>query len=221
MFDFAAARRMMVDGQVRTADVNEPRLLAALSDIPREMFLPGHQAELAYLDRDLRVGGEGAPARHLLKPMVLAKLIQAAEIAETDAVLDVGCATGYSTAVLSRMALSVVGLEEDGTLAKSATEALARNGIRNAEIVSGPLIAGWPDRQPYDVIVVQGAVEVLPESLSGQLKEGGRLVCVFGRSPAGKATVCRMIDGALSERPIFDASAAMLPGFEKPPAFVF
>ena len=113
MFDFAAARRMMVDGQVRTADVNDSRLIAALTEVPREAFLPGHQAELAYLDRDLPVGEEGGRVRCLLKPMVLAKLIQAAEITETDRVLDVGCASGYSTAVLSRLCESVVGLEED------------------------------------------------------------------------------------------------------------
>src|SRR4249919_2610415 len=125
MTDFAAARRMMVDGQVRTADVTDPRLLAAMLEVPRERFFPGDKASLAYLDLDASVSAPGQPVRRLLKPMVLAKLIQAAAISETDRVLDVGCSSGYSTALLAHLAGAVVGLEEDPGLARQAADAMS------------------------------------------------------------------------------------------------
>lgn len=220
MTDFAAARRMMVDGQVRTADVTDPRLLAAMLELPRERFFPEEKAALAYLDLDVPVSEAGGPVRRLLKPMVLAKLIQAAGIAATDRVLDVGCATGYSTALLARLVGSVVGLEEDPALARRATEALAPAGLTNATIVTGPLTRGWPQEGPYDLIVLQGSTEIAPVALFDQLKDGGRLVCVLGRSP-GKAMLYRRIEGELSGRPVFDAAAALLPGFAKRQEFVF
>jgi protein-L-isoaspartate(D-aspartate) O-methyltransferase len=219
MIDFAAARRMMVDGQVRPADVTDRRLLGAMLELPRERFLPDDRAPLAYLDRDVPVGEPGAPVRHLLKPMVLAKLIHAAEIAETDRVLDVGCATGYSTALLARLAGFAVGLEEDELLARQAAEALA--GVVNARIVAGPLVGGWPSDGPYDAIVLQGSTEIAPASLLDQLKDGGRLTCVLGRGAGAKAMLYRRIEGELSGRAIFDAAAPPLPGFSRPPAFVF
>jgi protein-L-isoaspartate(D-aspartate) O-methyltransferase len=221
MIDFAAARRMMVDGQVRTADVTDPRLIGAMLDLPRERFFPEDKVSLAYLDRDVAVSEIGLPVRRLLKPMVLAKLLQVAEVAETDCVLDVGCATGYSTALLSRLAGSVVGLEEDAILAGQAVEALAGVGAANAKVVTGPLGRGCPAEGPYDLIVLQGSTEVVPAALLGQLKDGGRLVCVFGRGPAAKAMLYRMIGGDLSGRPIFDAAAGLLPGFSQPAEFVF
>ncbi len=220
MTDFAAARRMMVDGQVRTADVTDPRLLAAMLELPRERFFPEDKAALAYLDLDVPVSEAGGTVRCLLKPMVLAKLIQAAGIAATDRVLDVGCATGYSTALLARLVGSVVGLEEDPVLARRATEALAPAGLTNATIVTGPLTRGWPQEGPYDLIVLQGSTEIVPVALFDQLKDGGRLVCVLGRSP-GKAMLYRRIEGELSGRPVFDAAAALLPGFAKRQEFVF
>jgi protein-L-isoaspartate(D-aspartate) O-methyltransferase len=218
MTDFAALRRMMVDGQVRTADVTDPRLLAALLALPREKFFPENKTALAYLDLDVAVSEPGAPARRLLKPMVLAKLISAAGIAETDHVLDVGCATGYSTALLARLAGSVVGLEEDAALARQASAALT--GVPNARIVTGPLARGCPDQAPYDLILLEGSCDVVPGVLFDQLKLGGRLACVIGRGP-GKATIYRRIEGDLSHRVVFDAAAATLPGFAKPPQFVF
>jgi protein-L-isoaspartate(D-aspartate) O-methyltransferase len=221
MTDFAAARRMMVDGQVRTADVTDLRLLAAMLELPRERFFPEDRASLAYLDLDVAVSEPDLPVRRLLKPMVLAKLIQAAEIAEGDRVLDVGCATGYSTALLSRLAGSVVGLEEDRVLAGRAAAALAELGMANAEVAVGPLGGGWPGAGPYDVILLQGSTEVVPISLFGQLKEGGWLACVLGCGPAGKAMLYRLIEGDVSGRAVFDAAAAPLPGFSKPPEFVF
>jgi protein-L-isoaspartate(D-aspartate) O-methyltransferase len=221
MIDFAAARRMMVDGQVRTADVTDPRLLAAMLELPRERFFPDEKASLAYLDLDAPVTAQGQPVRRLLKPMVLAKLLQAAAITETDRVLDVGCNSGYSTALLAHLAGSVVGLEEDPGLARQATDALSWAGMPNAKIVTGTLARGCAGEGPYDAIVLQGSVEVVPVALFDQLKDGGRLVGVLGRGPTGKAMLYRRIEGELSGRPVFDAAAAPLPGFAKPHEFVF
>ena len=221
MLDFAAARRMMVDGQVRTADVTDPRLVGAMLELPRERFFPEDRASLAYLDLDVAVNEPGAAVRRLLKPMVLAKLIQAAAVAETDRVLDVGCACGYSTALLAHLAGSVVGLEEDKMLAGQASEALGEFALANARIVTGPLAQGHPEGAPYDVIVLEGTVEAVPTALVEQLANGGRLVCVQGRGPGTKAMIYRLIDGDFSGRAVFDAAAATLPGFAKPAEFVF
>jgi len=217
MFDAATARRMMVDGQIRTADVTDLDLIAAMAAVPRELFVPPPLAEQAYLDSDIALGG----GRALLKPMVLAKLIQAAGVGGGDHVLDVGCGAGYSSAVLSRIAGSVVALEQDAALARGAQQALTASGATQVVIATGPLTAGWPAAAPYDVILLNGAAEIVPESLAKQLKPNGRLVCVFGRVPAGKATIFRPIEGHLVGRPIFDAAASVLPGFVAPPAFVF
>jgi protein-L-isoaspartate(D-aspartate) O-methyltransferase len=220
MFDFAAARRMMVDCQVRTSDVTDQRIIAAMLDLPRERFVPERNASLAYLDLDAAVTS-GTPARRLLKPMVLAKLVQAAEIGPQDRVLDVACATGYSSALLARLARNVVALEEDASLARHARENLAAVGAVNAEVVSGALPDGWPAGAPYDVIFVNGAAEVVPERLLRQLAPGGRLVGVVGRAPASKAVLYLASGGQASALPIFDAAAPPLPGFAEPPAFVF
>jgi protein-L-isoaspartate(D-aspartate) O-methyltransferase len=215
MTDYAAARRNMVDGQVRTADVTDLRILSAMQEVARERFVPPQAAALAYLDLDLAVG-EG---RRLLKPMVLAKLIQTANIAPTDKVLDAGCATGYSAALLARIGGEVVAQEQDENLAQVARGALA--SLPNVRVVSGPLAAGWPQAAPYDVILLEGATETMPQALCRQLNDGGRLVCVLGSGPAAKAMLyCRSGDD-VGGRPIFDAAAALLPGFAKPPAFAF
>lgn len=220
MFDLVAARRTMVDSQVRPSDVTDQRIIAAMLDLPRERFVPERDAALAYLDRDVAVT-TGASPRRLLKPMVLAKLIQAAEIGRSDHVLDVGCATGYSTAVLAQLAGSVVALEEDATLARHARENLAAVTAA-AEVVTGALTDGWPARAPYDVILINGAVETVPERLFHQLAVGGRLVAVVGRAPASKAMrYLAAADGRASAIPIFDAAASQLPGFAEPQRFVF
>ena len=217
MIDFAAARRHMVDGQVRTADVTDLRILSAMQEIPRERFVPPASADIAYLDFDLPVGEGGS--RRLIKPMVLAKLIHAAEIASTDRVLDVGCATGYGAAVLSHVAGAVVALEQDAGLAQAARTALA--GTTNVSVVSGPLTAGWPQGGPYDVIILEGATEIAPQAYLSQLKEGGRLACVLGGGPGAKAMIYYRSGDELGGRPVFDASAALLPGFAKTPVFAF
>jgi len=217
MFDAATARRLMVEGQVRTADVTDADLLEAMQTLPRERFLPPSLAQLAYVDGDIPIGS----GRALLKPMVLAKLIQAARVGREERVLDVGCGTGYSTAVLARLAGSVIGLEQDPELARQAKDALADVGAEKVEVAVGPLTAGWPPGGPYDVILLEGATEIAPEALGRQLRPAGRLVGVYGRFPAAKATIFHLIEGQLVGRPIFDAAAPLLPGFVAPPAFVF
>jgi protein-L-isoaspartate(D-aspartate) O-methyltransferase len=223
MSDFATMRRMMVDGQIRPSDITDPRLIDAMLDIPREIFLPAGKAGLAYLDQDLAVGAarEGGTIRRLLKPMVMAKMIQALDLAETDHVLDVGCLTGYSSAILDRMAGSVVALEEDTFLASEARAALAKAGASAVKVVQGWLVEGYGPEAPYDAILVNGAVEVPPEALLGQLRDGGRLVCIQGSSPAAKAVLYSKDLGDIGRRPVFDATAPVLPGFAAPKAFVF
>jgi protein-L-isoaspartate(D-aspartate) O-methyltransferase len=218
--DFAAARRAMVDSQVRPNDVTDLRILAAMLELPRERFVPQAQQVMAYADFDVPVTPGNRDVRRLLKPMVLAKLIHAANIRDSDHVLDVGCATGYSSALLARLAGSVVALEEE-PLARYAKETLASIGETRIDVVTGPLAAGWPPGAPYDLIFLNGSTEVVPRAYAPQLKEGGRLAAVVGKGPAAKAMVYRWIDGDFSGWPVFDAGAPLLPGFAAPPAFVF
>ena len=223
MTDFAAARRMMVDSQVRTNDVTDPRIIAAMLELPRERFVPQTKADLAYLDFDAPVteAAHGKPARRLLKPMVLAKLVQAAALQASDHVLDVGCASGYSSALLARLARSVIALEEDEALFRLARENLKAVGADNVAVAAGPLTQGCQATAPYDVIFLNGASEVAPDALCRELKAGGRLVAVVGRAPTAQAMLYRSVGGDVSAWPIFDAAAPVLPGFAAPPAFVF
>lgn len=223
MADFETARRMMVDGQVRTVDVTDRPLLAVLGEIPRERFVPGHLRNLAYVDRDLEVvpAAAGRAARYLIDVGPFARMVQAAELQPTDAVLDVGCGTGYSAAVLSRLAGSVVALESDPELAHEASSTLAGLGAGNVSVVTGALTAGAPGHGPYDAILLEGAVEVVPDALLDQLKPDGRLIAIVGADRTARATVYRRSGEGISARPVFDAYVAALPGFQKPKAFVF
>jgi protein-L-isoaspartate(D-aspartate) O-methyltransferase len=231
MVDFRAARRAMVDGQIRTNGVTNLDLIGAMLDVPREAFVSERQAALAYLDRDLPMpSGSGAP-RYLIKPEVTAKLIQAADVMPQDRVLVVAAATGYSAAVVSRLAAAVVALEEDPGLAEMAQANLRHLGVANVTVVTGSLSAGWPAAAPYDVILVEGGVETVPEAMFDELSMGGRLITVLyeGRGDAagpvdgkvGKAMLYRDARGEVGGRALFDASAPLLPGFAKARAFVF
>lgn len=217
MTDYSAERRHMVDGQVRPNNVTDLRVISAMLDVPRERFVPPAASALAYLDIDLAVGEGGS--RRLLKPMVLAKLLDAADLRASDRVLDVGCATGYAAAVLARIAGEVVALEQDASLAKTAQAALS--SLPNVSVVSGPLVDGWPSAAPYDVILLEGTTEVEPQAFCSQLNDSGRLICIFGAAPNTKAMVYRRSGGELGGRSIFDAAAGLLPGFAKTPVFAF
>jgi protein-L-isoaspartate(D-aspartate) O-methyltransferase len=223
MVDFRTARRAMVDGQVRTADVTDLSILAAMLDIPREAFVPQARAALAYLDRDVPIAGATAagPARFLMKPMVLGRLIQAADPALTDRVLVIGAGTGYSAAVLSRLAAKITALEEDESLFQQARSVLSSLGSHNINVIRGYLIDGAPDSAPYDVILIDGGVETVPDRLCTQLSPRGRLLAVEVTGPAGKAKLFQPVNGRFSGRELFDASAPVLPGFSVAPAFVF
>jgi protein-L-isoaspartate(D-aspartate) O-methyltransferase len=218
MADSATLRRMMVDGQVRIADVTDRALLDAMLDVPRERFAPG-EAALAYLDLDLPVGKGGT--RRLLKPMVLAKMLQALDLTPDDKVLDVGCATGYGAALMARLAGEVIALEQDDSLLAEAKAAFAASGIANVRAVQGRLTDGCKAESPFNAILVEGCIEIGPETLCGQLADGGRLICIQGAGPAAKALIYRRDGDDITGRAVFDANAATLPGFARAPSFVF
>lgn len=221
MSDFSTARGKMVDGQVRPSDVTDPRIIDAMMALPREIFVPEDRRALAYLDLDLDVGEKGAPKRHLIKPVVVAKMIQAAEIKTTDNVLVVGCATGYTAALMAKLADRVTATESDPALAAKASDNLVSLGLRHVTIVPATASNGAPARAPYDVIILEGATEIVPDTLYGQLAPEGRLVGVFAIGGAPRAVIVTRSRSDFGSRPLFDASAPVLPGLERPPAFVF
>ncbi len=216
--NYAVARRNMVEGQIRSNRVTDPQLLQALEEVPREMFVPNQLRGVAYLDEDIELGN----SRYLMEPMVFARLLQNAEIGGTDVVLDVGCATGYSAAVLAHLASTVVALESDADLAKRATALLAELAADNVAVVGGPLGQGDAAHGPYNVIVVEGAVAAIPEPLTRQLADGGRLLAVVaGESGVGRATLVIRVGDVFSSRILFDANIGPLPGFQPKASFVF
>ncbi len=193
MSDFSAARQKMVDGQIRPSDVTDLRIIDAMLSVPREEYVPANLRPMAYLDLDLDLGAAGEARRYLLKPVVLAKMLQAAELKATDKVLVVGCPSGYSAAVIGQIA---------GKVTNSGTEGDAGNG-------------------PYDVIVMLGATEVSPTGLYGQLAVGGKLLGVFAQSKPQRATMVTHSHDDFGSRPLFDAVAPVLPGLERKAEFVF
>lgn len=219
MIDFATQRTRMVDSQVRTEDVTDRNVIAAMSSVARERFVPDRLAELAYIDQDLAIAGMGMGTRFLMKPATLARLLQAAGVVATDRALDVGCGFGYAAALLAQLAGDVVALEEDTVLVAEARKRLG--GLANVTVVEGRLEAGHAGGAPYDLILIEGAVETVPQALLDQLGEGGRLVAVVGYGRAASATVFTKAAGDVGDRPAFDADAPPLPGFRKPRAFVF
>ena len=216
MMDYKAARHMMVEAQLRTNRVINPALIDALEAVPREIFVPKHMAGGAYVDGAVPIGN----GRALMEPMIFGRMAQFADIKETDVVLDVGCASGYSAAVLSHVASTVVALESDSELAGRASAALATLGVDNVAVVTGALHEGDAQHGPYDVIIIEGQIPAVPKALLDQLAEGGRLLAVIdhGAGP-GRATLYTRTAGAVSHRIIFDATAGRLPGFVAVAAF--
>jgi protein-L-isoaspartate(D-aspartate) O-methyltransferase len=198
-------------------DVTDVRVQDAMRTIPREMFAPTAKKATAYADAPLEV----ARGRYLLEPRSLAKLMQLAQIEPTDKVLDVACATGYSTAVLAKLAAKVIGLEQDADLVRVASDITNTLAIRNASIVQGSLAEGFKDSAPYDVIFVNGAIETRPESLLAQLAEGGRLVAIMKTESHSRANLFLREHGKIGTRADFDADAPILAGFRQKAGFVF
>jgi protein-L-isoaspartate(D-aspartate) O-methyltransferase len=217
---FSTARQKMVDGQVRTSDVTDHRIIDAMLTLPREQFVPEPQRPLAYLDRDLDVGA-GDVHRYLVTPQLTAKLLQAAEIMPDDNLLVVGCATGYLAALAAALAAKVTGTESAPALVVQGRGILGNLGVDGVTLKVAEPAEGDPAGAPFDVIVLNGATEIAPESLYAQLKNGGRLVGVFAATHPARATIVTRSHDDLGSRVLFDAVAPVLPGLERLPAFVF
>ena len=221
MSGFSTARQKMVDGQVRTNDVTDRRILDTMLGLPREDFVPDDKRGLAYLDLDLDVASAGSAKRFLVKPVLTAKMLQAADIAAADNVLIAGCASGYAAAIAAKLAAKVTATESDPALVTTGSKILAQLGLSNVTFKVAEAAAGDPDSAPYDVIILNGATEVTPETLYGQLKDGGRLVGVFAMSRPARAMIVTRSHGDFGNRVLFDAAAPVLPGLDRRPAFVF
>lgn len=217
MIDFEAARVKMVENQIRTTDVTSHSVLRAFYNVPREAFVSDKMKPLAYIDNDIEI----APGRYLMEASPLAKILQLAAINKEQLVLEIGAGTGYTAALLSHVAGSVIALESDETLVQTATANIAALGLDNVQVVQGELEKGYAAEAPYDLILISGAVEVVPEALFGQLTEGGRLITVVGYGNASTAKVYSKEHGVVSEATYFNTSVKPLPGFRKVAEFVF
>jgi protein-L-isoaspartate(D-aspartate) O-methyltransferase len=215
--DFAAARRKMVASQVRTNRVTDPLVSSAMEAVPREYFVPAERRSVAYLDEDQPLGN----GRHIMEPMALGRLLQLADVEPGDKALVVAAGTGYSAAVLARMAESVVVLENDTSFAEKASKIMTELVIPNVTVVRGDLASGVPAKAPFDVILIDGAVNEIPMALKQQLRDGGRLVAVVRSGPVGRATLVTRIGDAWGSRTDFDLIMAYLPEFAPQPKFVF
>lgn len=211
MSDFAQRRRMMVDTQVRPADVTEYPIIEAMLTVPREAFVPDSLREAAYVGENMEIG----PDRVILEPRTLAKMLDALDLRSDELVLDLGCGLGYSSAVIARLVQAVVAVEEDPDMARDAQEVLAEHGIDNVALVEAPIAGGAGQHGPYDAILIQGAVGFIPDAILAQLKDGGRIAALFSEAALGVVRIGYMIDGAVSWRFSFNAGAPILPGFEK------
>ncbi len=215
----AQQRRQLVDGQLRTADVNDKALLAAILETSREAFVRAQDRAFAYIDRDLLVAPEGAPEpRFMLAPMVFGRMAQAVAVKTSDRVLDVACGTGWSSAVLARMAADVVALDNEAMIGAARTALGGQSGI---ELVAGDLATGVPAKGPFDVIIVEGAIEVEPKALLDQLADGGRLVAVVGKGQSGRITLWTKSGTETGSVALLNAAAPLLKAFTKAPGFAF
>ncbi|MGD0190036.1 MAG: protein-L-isoaspartate O-methyltransferase [Rhizomicrobium sp.] len=217
MPDYAEQRFNMVASQVLASGVTDERILAAMSKIERERFVPTAKRLVAYSEAPIEV----VARRYLIDPRTFSLLLNAAEIESGDKILDVGCVTGYSTAVLSEFSARVIGLEQDADLVRISTEMMQALGRQNAVIVQGSLTEGFKGEAPYDVIVVNGGIEFVPQAMLAQLASGGRLAAVVGKEGQSKATVFVNENGRMGHRVAFDASVPMLAGFRQAVGFVF
>lgn len=218
MADSAEQRKNMVESQVRPSDVTDRRITVAMQRLARETFVPAALQSLAYMDEALFI----APGRAMMAPRNLARLIQLAQIENTDAVLNVGALSGYSAAILSSLAKSVVALESDAECAAKLTQSITVQGLSNVTVANGDLVGGYPSGGPYDVVWIEGAVEQIPDALAAQLSARGRIVAVTLSEGVARAAIWRKDgSGGLASRSAFEADAPLLPGFEKPKSFVF
>ena len=220
MTDFAALRQRMVDNQIRPSEVNDREIIRALLETPREKFVAPAERPFAYADRPLLMSS-AAPGRRLLEPVLLARLIQALPLGPGTAAMTVGCGTGYSAAILSRLAASVVALEEEAALAAEAAPLLKDAGAANVDLVQACLTQGHAARAPYDAILLEGAVEFVPDTLISQLRHGGMLATIERSGRLSRAMLYERVGEEASGRPLFEAWAALLPGFQRKPEFVF
>lgn len=219
MHDFAAYRRHMIESQIRTNKVTDGAVLEAFAETPRELFVPSQLAGCAYVDEAVPLGG----GRYLVEPMVSARLVKALETKPTDKALLIGAGTGYMAAILSRLVAHVVALECDAALAAQAARNLKTLGVTGVAIEQGPLSSGHARGAPYDVVLFDGAIAAVPDSIRDQLKEEGRLAAVIARADgtAGQGVIMLKSHGSLSRRTLFDAVTPLLPGCGPQPAFVF
>lgn len=215
--DYELARRNMVESQVRTNRVTHAGLVEAMETVPREKFVPEHLAGIAYVDEAIPLG-EG---RFVMEPMVLALLLQTAEIDKDDVVLMVGCGSGYGAAIVARLAATVVVVEDNAALAQQATDNLVAMEADNVAIMESPMAEGNAKQGPYDVIVFNGAVGEIPDAIISQLADGGRLVAIVAKGDGlGKGTLVQKFGSSVVSREAFDAGTPVLPGFEKKAEFV-
>lgn len=215
MPDFALRRTMMVDHQIRPADVTKFPVIAAFLDVPRERYVPDPLREAAYLGENLAI----APGRVMLDPRSLAKMLDMLDIQPEETILDLGCGHGYSTAVIARLARAVIAVEDDEALASEADQILSSEGVDNALVLRGPLADGAARHAPYDAIVVQGGVETVPPALTAQLREGGRIACIFMEGALGTCRIGHRADGGITWRYAFNSSVPVLAGFRRMPEF--
>lgn len=215
MSDYSTRRTQMVDTQVRPQDVTKFPILEAMLQVPRESYVPDSLREAAYISENLALGD----SRVLLEPRTFAKLLDGLDIDGHEVVLDIGCGLGYSTAIIARLADAVVAVEEDAAMAEEAQATLSGNGVDNAAVIAAVLAEGAAKHGPYDVIILEGAVEHMPDAILDQLKEGGRIGCIFAEGALGMARIGYKIDGAVTWRFAFNATAPVLNGFEKPTSF--